>query len=178
FMPRRTKSDSARYEHAEEISDEIFGTMNPTNPTQAQKPTQTGVATNSYVILVAGIATVLAEAISMAFSSYSSKRVMEEIVNRKKKVAAERDLKTSAIFWFVTMVGGMIPLIPFLSGASPVTCLRSSIISSMIFLFCVGFYIGKIVKVNPLREGLFNTAIGMAAATITYVVGLGISLIV
>ena len=176
-MPRRIRT-AIRYEHAEEISDEIFGTMDGTIGTLAVIAAVSGVATNSSVILVAGIATVLAGAISMAFSSYSSKRVEEEIVNRKKKVAAEKDMKKSAIFWFVTMIGGIIPLIPFMSGASPVTCLRSSIIFSMVFLFCIGFYTGKIVKTNPLREGMFNMAIGMAAAAITYAAGLGISQIV
>jgi len=165
------------HERAEAVGARIFGSMDGVISTLAVIAGVAGATTNHTIVLVAGVAAMMAEAISMGFSSYSSARVRERILGHKKALV-KRTAREGAEFWLVTMGGGAIPLVPFLLRLTDtITSLKIAVVLSVVFLFSIGVYTGKLTKKNALQEGLFNAIIGMIAAAVTYVVGYGISLL-
>lgn len=163
------------HERAEAVGARVFGSMDGTISTLAVIAGVAGATTNNYIVLVAGVAAMLAEAISMGFSSYSSARVRERLVGHGRKLI-QRSATEGTTFWLVTMVGGAIPLVPFLFDmGNLIYGLFLAVIFSTLFLFVIGFYTGKITKRNALYEGLLNASIGLVAAAVTYTVGYIIS---
>jgi predicted membrane protein (TIGR00267 family) len=172
-MPLRIKD----HERAEAIGSRVFGSMDGVISTLAVVAGVVGATTNHTIVLVAGVAAMMAEAISMGFSSYSSARVREKILGHKKALV-KRTAREGTEFWLVTMGGGAIPLVPFLLRLTDtITSLKIAVILSAVFLFSIGFYVGKLTKKDALYEGLFNVSMGMIAAAATYAVGYGISLL-
>ncbi len=151
----------------ERLRDEIFGATDGTISTLAVIAGVYGATNNNLLILVAGFSAMLAEAISMGFSSYSGAKFREEVT--KKKV--HKPLSEGIVFWLATMGGGFIPLVPFLT--PHIAHLAASIIFSTIFLFAVGAYAAKSVGNNIMLTGIRTAAIGLIAAIITYYVGVG-----
>lgn len=165
------------HEKAEAISAKVFGSMDGTISTLAVIAGVAGATTNNFIILIAGVAAMLAEAISMGFSSYSSARVRERILKHQRKIV-KRNMTEGATFWLATMGGGAIPIIPFLFDfGDALSGLKIAVVLSAVFLFTIGFYAGRFTKRNPVKEGLLNATIGLIAATATYAVGYGISLL-
>lgn len=175
-MPLRFR---ANHRLAEKVGAEVFGAMDGTISTLAVIAGVAGATSNNFIILIAGLSAMLAEAISMGFSSYSSARVRERILGHKKGVG-KASVKEGVLFWLVTMGGGAIPLIPFVFSVrlDGISGLWLSALLSTLFLFIIGFYSGKITKRSPWKDGIFNAAVGMIAAAATYAVGFGISLLV
>jgi VIT1/CCC1 family predicted Fe2+/Mn2+ transporter len=165
------------HERAEAVGARVFGSMDGVISTLAVIAGVAGATTNHVIVLVAGVAAMLAEAISMGFSSFSSARVRERMLGHKATLA-KRSATEGTVFWLVTMGGGVVPLIPFLFRfGDTITSLKFAVVMSAVFLFTIGFYIGKITKKDGLYEGLLNAVIGMIAAAATYAVGYGISLL-
>jgi VIT1/CCC1 family predicted Fe2+/Mn2+ transporter len=165
------------HERAEAVGARVFGSMDGVISTLAVISGVAGATTNHLIVLVAGVAAMMAEAISMGFSSYSSARVRERILGHKKSLA-QRSATEGAMFWLVTMGGGVVPLIPFLFRfGDTITSLKFAVVMSAVFLFTIGFLVGRLTKRDALYEGLFNASMGMIAAAATYAVGYGISLL-
>jgi VIT1/CCC1 family predicted Fe2+/Mn2+ transporter len=152
---------------AERLRDEIFGATDGTISTLAVIAGVYGATNNNFLILVAGFSAMLAEAISMGFSSYSGALIREDIT--KKKV--HRPLSEGVVFWLATMGGGFIPIVPFL--IPQISHIAASIIFSTLFLFAVGAYAAKSIGNNVIMTGARTAAIGLIAAIITYYVGVG-----
>lgn len=166
------------HERAEAIGARVFGSMDGTISTLAVVAGVAGATTDNFIVLVAGVAAMVAEAISMGFSSYSSARVRERIFDGDNPKRIKKDIKEGLTFWLMTMGGGAIPIIPFLFDlGDTLVGLRYAVILSMVFLFAVGFFTGKVTRRNPFYEGLFNATIGIIAAAATYFVGYGIALL-
>ena len=169
---------------AETVGAEIFGAMDGTVSTLAVIAGVAGATTNNFLILVAGLAAMLAEAISMGFSSYSSARVRERILGKEIGVG-KKSFKEGILFWLVTMGGGALPLSPYIFplewdffGSLGFSRLHLAVLISAMFLFLIGAIAGDLTKRNPWKEGLFNAFVGMIAAAVTYAVGYGISSLV
>lgn len=152
---------------AERLRDEIFGATDGTISTLAVIAGVYGATNNNLLILVAGFSAMLAEAVSMGFSSYSGALIREEIT--KKKV--HKPLSEGVVFWLATMGGGFVPLIPFLT--PHIAHLAASVIFSTLFLFAVGAFAAKSIGNNVIMTGARTAAIGVIAAVITYFVGQG-----
>ncbi len=161
---------------AERLRDQIFGATDGTISTLAVVAGVSGADVSNFIVLIAGASAMLAEAISMGFSSYISMKVKKEILEeRKNKYDGERPLSEAVTFWLATLGGGFIPVIPFLLPiGSPLVV---SVVLSMIFLFSIGAYAGNATRTPWLKKGLQTAAIGFVAAAITYVVGYAFTLI-
>ena len=161
---------------AEKIRDQIFGATDGTISTLAVVAGVSGANVSNFIILIAGASAMLAEAISMGFSSYISTKVKEDIlVARRGRSDGEKPVSEGITFWLATLGGGFVPIIPFLL---PIRAhLIVSVILSMVFLFSIGAYAGKATGTPWLKKGLQTAAIGLVAAAITYAVGYGFSLI-
>ena len=161
---------------AEVIRDQIFGATDGTISTLAVVAGVSGANVSNFIILIAGASAMLAEAISMGFSSYISSKVRKDILAAKRKFDGEKPFSEGVMFWLATMGGGFVSIIPFLFPALQHP-LWFSIMLSMIFLFAIGAHAGNITKTPWLKKGLQTAAIGLVASVITYAVGYGFSLI-
>lgn len=153
---------------AERIRDQIFGATDGTISTLAVIAGVAGATSNNFIVLVAGASAMLAEAISMGFSSYSAAKTKEAIVGKRYR---ENPLREGVEFWLATMGGGFIPLIPFIIPG--LSHLLLSVILSAIFLFAIGANAARIVGNGVFWTGLRSAIIGLIAAAITYSVGVG-----
>ncbi len=161
---------------AEKIRDQIFGATDGTISTLAVVAGVSGADVSNFIVLIAGASAMLAEAISMGFSSYISTKVKRDILSAKKRrLDGETPSSEGVLFWLFTMFGGFIPIIPFLLPIdSPLVI---SVVLSMTFLFAIGAYAGRATRTPWLKKGLQTAAIGLVAAAITYAVGYGFSLV-
>ena len=164
-----------RIKLADQIGNELFGATDGTISALAVVAGVFAATSNIFLTLVAGVSAIVAEAVSMGFSSYIATGAKESILKIKEKERKKEMIKSAVLFWGVTLGGGFVPIIPFIfSFPSP---LMFSLAFSVIFLFLMGAHFAKYTKQNPVSAGLRILVVGLIAATITYVVGYAFSLI-
>ena len=84
-------------------------------------------------------------------------------------------LKNAALVFLGSVVGGLIPLTPFLIGLQPQ--FTFSVVISILILFIVGSGKSTITGKGLLRSGLESMIAGIIAIVIAYYIGLFLSLI-
>lgn len=101
-----------------------------------------------------------------------------EVMAREELGIDPRDLGGSA--WIAAgssfalfVAGAAIPVIPFVILAGT-TAVVASVSASALALFGVGATITRITRRSPWRSGLRQLVIGLSAAAVTYLVGLGL----
>lgn len=119
------------------------------------------------VVILAGVVTILVEALSMGAGQYSSSKSVHQL----DKIDTFRVPFISGIIMFVSyFLAGLVPLIPIL--IFPIEYARNvAIVAALLGLFLLGYYKGKIVKVSPFKSALEILAIGGIATAIGIVVG-------
>jgi vacuolar iron transporter family protein len=130
------------------------------------------------IIFLAGIATMLAQAISMSTGNYLSvKSEREYFAVKKKNRAYGREYSqhkspfVSSIFMAVSVLfGAVVPLIAFLFWESKDGVIPSVIIT-LFTLFLVGALKTKLTNKNWLRSGAEIVIIGFVAALAGYGIG-------
>jgi VIT1/CCC1 family predicted Fe2+/Mn2+ transporter len=120
-------------------------------------------------IILAGVVTILVEAISMGTGEYNSVKSANQFTKSNEKT---NPALSGLIMFCAYFTAGLVPLAPvfFL----PVDTARAaSIIFALIGLFILGYFKGKIVKVSPLRSateiliiGALATGVGLLAGTL------------
>lgn len=119
------------------------------------------------IIVLAGVVTILVEALSMGSGQYISLKSAREYSRQSGKRVP---LISGLIMYAGYVLGGLVPLIPIF--LLPVEQSRiAAIIGALIGLFALGYVKGKLVKVSPWRSALEIVIIGGAATTIGLVVG-------
>lgn len=127
----------------------------------------TGVSDQAIIILAAFVA-VSVEASSMAASQYSSEKAVHQM-DKSGKHADSLTLGATLMF-FSYLFAGLIPISPFLI-FPPETARIISIAASLMTLFVIGYFKGKIVEHRALRSALEMFVIGGLATIIGLVVG-------
>lgn len=131
-----------------------------------------GVATgtqNKEVVLLAGVSTIMVEALSMAAGQYMS----EKTVHQMDKTGKHTDnLIFGAFFMYASyFIGGLIPLAPILLFRLPESTIIS-IVFSLIGLFILGLLRAKYVGESQLRSALEILILGGLATGVGIVVGI------
>lgn len=70
-------------------------------------------------------------------------------------------------------LGALVPLVPFLVSSAQPAVIAAAVLSG-IALFALGAGITRLTGVDPLRSGVRQLAIGLAAAAITYGIGVAV----
>ncbi|HLC58288.1 MAG TPA: VIT1/CCC1 transporter family protein [Candidatus Nanoarchaeia archaeon] len=141
---------------------------------------------NTNIVLISGIVATVAESVSMAAVAYTSSRAQKDYYKSlirddkkdKNKVKhrlflkeSEEPLKSAGVVGLSTVIGSIIPLLPFFFFK-----VKNGIIISLIFsaiiLFIVGVVKGKLTTGNWKRSGFELMIIGIIAALVGYGVGL------
>jgi predicted membrane protein (TIGR00267 family) len=94
--------------------------------------------------------------------------VLEEL--HLEPIETKDVLRSSIIVGVSTIVGSLIPLLPYFILHSDKSVYVSFVISA-IALFSIGFYQAKSYVGNPFKKGLQMLIIGMGAAVVGFVVG-------
>lgn len=129
-----------------------------------------GVSTgtsNKDVVILAGVVTILVEALSMGAGQYSSSKSAHQL---DKTDSVRTPLVSGIIMFIAYFLAGLVPLIPIL--IFPMEYSRNvAIIAALIGLFILGYAKGKVVKVSPIKSALEILLIGGLATAIGIVVG-------
>ncbi len=136
----------------------------------------TGIAAgagSTYIVILSGLVLIAVESISMSAGSYLSSKAaedLEELDGNRMRARAERPLRSAFVMLFAYVVGGMVPLTPYLllpvqSAAVP------SIILTVVTLFSIGAWKGKITKQSWWKSGIEMTSVSLAAALLGYLIG-------
>lgn len=129
-----------------------------------------GAGFDNVVILILGLASLIADGFSMGVSNYLGSRSEREVAQEEGQ-QREGSVVTPALYTFVSFIlAGSIPLLPYALGISG-GFLTASIATGGA-LFAVGAALGKFVlKQSWVLWGIQMLLIGGAAALIAFVVG-------
>jgi len=129
-----------------------------------------GVSTgtsNKDVVILAGVVTILVEALSMGAGQYSSSKSAHQL---DKTDAFKVPLISGVIMFVSYFMAGLVPLLPIL--LFPMEYSRDvAIVAALIGLFILGYLKGKVVKVSPTKSALEILIIGGIATAVGIVVG-------
>lgn len=119
------------------------------------------------VIILAGVVTIMVEALSMGSGQYLSLKSAHQY---EKKYDQKEPIISGIVMYFGYIVGGLVPLIPIL--LLPVEQSRlASIVAALIGLLLLGYVKGKIVKVSPVRSAIEVFIIGGVATAVGLIIG-------
>ncbi len=132
----------------------------------------TGIAAgtdSTYVVVLSGLVLIAVESVSMAAGSYLSSEAARDVDRTN-----DRPLRGAVVMLVAYALGGMVPLVFYL--LLPVRfAYAPSIIATVITLFLVGAWKGKLAKQSLWKSGLQMMSISIAAAAIGYGIGAFIS---
>ena len=121
------------------------------------------------IVILAGIVTILVEALSMGYGQYLSSKSVHQL---NKLDTVKVPIVSGLIMFCAYFLAGLVPLLTII--VTPISYARNAaIVAALFFLLILGYAKGKIVKVSPLRSALevfviggITTAIGIAAGRI------------
>jgi len=85
--------------------------------------------------------------------------------------------KKGAIIGFSFLVGSLVPLLPYLLLTLKDYPILVSLSTSLLFLFAVGAWKGRIVGKNIWRSGIEMLSVGVAGSIILYAIGTALSFV-
>lgn len=119
------------------------------------------------VIILAGVVTILVEALSMGSGQYLSLKSAQEYQDKADKREA---IISGVVMYLSYIIGGLVPLLPIIFLPIEWSSI-AAIIASLIGLLALGYVKGKIVKASPWRSALEIFIIGGIATAVGLIVG-------
>lgn len=123
----------------------------------------TGIAAgtqSTFVVVLSGLVLIAVEATSMSAGSYLS----------SKSAADRRPLRAAGVMGLFYLLGGCIPLLPYL--LLPIhQALAPSILLTAVVLFLVGVWSAGLKGRSRLRGGVEMVTVSLGAALIGYLIG-------
>lgn len=122
---------------------------------------------NKAVVILAGVVTILVEALSMGSGQYLSSKSAHQL---DKQDSFRVPLISGIIMFWSYFAAGLVPLVPIFF--FPMSYSRDvAIVASLGGLLVLGYAKGKIVDVSPIRSAIEIFIIGGLATAIGIVVG-------
>lgn len=137
-----------------------------------------GAKLSPLVVLVLGFANLAADGLSMAVGNYlgvKSERAVELGEAFVEREESRHAVKHAAVTWGAFMVGGLVPLVPFLTPLPQNAASIASIYCSAAALFAVGALRTRITRRRWWHSGLEMLLVGALAGGVAYAAGLGVS---
>lgn len=123
---------------------------------------------NKEVVILAGVVTILVEALSMGSGQYLSSKSAHQL-NRDNSLKAP--IVSGLIMFLAYFLAGLVPLLSIV--IFPMSYSRNvAIVSALLCLLILGYAKGKIVKVSPLRSALEVLIIGGVTTGIGVLAGI------
>lgn len=122
---------------------------------------------NKQVVILAGVVTILVEALSMGSGQYLSSKSVHQLDNSD---SFKVPIISGAIMFVAYFLAGLVPLLAII--VSPMSYARNvAIVAALLCLLVLGYVKGKIVKVSPLRSALEVFVIGGITTVIGIIAG-------
>ena len=143
-----------------------------------------GAGLSPKIIIILGIANMVADAVSMGVGDYLGEKSEQRLLAITKKNHKQSGLWKTGMVTFVSfVVAGSLPLSPFFLQMMGVPIASAwqfelSIVATMLTLFIVGSARTFITKGSWLRNGFEMLVLGTAAAAVAYGLGYGVSVLV
>jgi VIT1/CCC1 family predicted Fe2+/Mn2+ transporter len=131
-----------------------------------------GAALDPAIVLVLGAANLFADGFSMGMSNFLSRRSEADYHDAQGATAddgGKSPASTALVTFAAFVVFGGFPLVPYLLAVEPL--FPASIVVTGLTFFLVGASRSLVTDRTWLRNGGEMFAVGMAAATVAYVVG-------
>ncbi|OGG73327.1 hypothetical protein A3A38_01390 [Candidatus Kaiserbacteria bacterium RIFCSPLOWO2_01_FULL_53_17] len=128
-----------------------------------------GAGFSSTVIIVLGVANLIADGFSMGASKYlslKSEQSVERMHSRHRSA-----LKDGIATFYAFVIAGSLPLMPFLAPSATEDAFHTSAIATALAFFIVGACRSLVIKKHALLAGLEMLFVGGAAAIIAYALG-------
>ena len=151
------------------IGDIVYGANDGIVTTYAVVAAAAGAGVSAPIIIILGVANLVADGFSMGASKYLSLQSEQSVA---KAGSGKRSPFNDGLATFLSFVIiGTLPLVPFLIPVAANNAFNISAIATAITFFLVGAARSLVIKKNPLIAGLEMLLVGGAAAAIAY--GLG-----
>ena len=152
------------------IDDVIYGANDGIITTFAIVAGAVGASLSARVILILGLAGLVADAFSMGASNYLSGKSEKEVAEMKDQVYDDHLLGSAVLTFLSFIVAGSLPLLPYIFGMEAGFIV--AVIATAAALFFIGSMIGALVLHRHwLLWGLEMLLIGGMASAIAYGVG-------
>ena len=155
------------------IGDIVYGANDGIITTFAVVAGVAGAELLPNIVVILGIANLLADGFSMASSNYlarKSEQEYQDTLTETQNTTKEKPFKNAVATFISFVLAGFIPLVPYVLGIKVDTFLLA-IISTSIALFAVGSLRTLVTGTKWWRAGTEMLLIGALAATVAYVIG-------
>jgi VIT1/CCC1 family predicted Fe2+/Mn2+ transporter len=157
----------------EYIGDLVYGANDGIITTFAVVAGVAGAQLAPAIVVILGVANLLADGFSMATSNYlarKSEREYNEKVSGEKGTIEHNPLHNALVTFVAFVVAGAIPLIPYLLGVQT-NVFYWAILATSVALFTVGSLRTLVTGIRWWIAGLEMFAIGAVAAFVAYGIG-------
>ncbi len=158
------------------IGDIVYGANDGIITTFAVISGAAGAGFSSTVIIVLGIANLIADGFSMGASKYLSLRSEQSLTAARSRTRSPMGDGLATFISFV--VAGTLPLIPFFVPAAAEHAFVVSCVATAATLFFVGSARSFVIKRNPFVAGFEMLAVGGIAATIAFGLGAFVQMLI
>lgn len=122
---------------------------------------------NKQVVILAGVVTILVEALSMGSGQYLSLKSAQQLT---KKESIKIPIISGLVMFFAYFLAGLVPLLSIV--LFPMQYSRNiAIVAALACLLLLGYAKGKIVNVSPLKSAVEVFVIGGLATIVGIVAG-------
>lgn len=130
-----------------------------------------GAGLTSNVVIILGLANLLADGFSMASGIFLGAKSEVDYEKNKHNSHWKQDYPflQGMVTYTSFVISGFVPLVPYVFGMD--NPIRVSIVFMAIYLFIVGIIKGVITSKNPIKAGMEMITVGGLAASIAFGVG-------
>lgn len=158
------------------ISEFVYGAVDGTVTTFAVVAASAGAGISSVIILILGIANLIADGFSMGSSAYlAAGAEHDESASSTSRRASPKVIGLATFFAFVVV--GSVPILPYLidvifqlKANSMALFYVSSAATALTFL-TIGFVKGRVGGEGPVRSAVVTLLLGAIAASLAYFAG-------
>ncbi len=158
------------------ISEFVYGAVDGTVTTFAVVAASAGAGISSSIILVLGIANLLADGFSMGSSAYLAAESETEDSARNTKQRASSKVIGAATFGAFVAVGS-VPILPYLIDvvggieADAMTLFAYSAVGTVLTFVAIGYVKGRVSAKSPWKSVAVTVLLGVIAALLAYAAG-------
>lgn len=153
--------------HRKYLPDFIFGGVDGLVTTFAVISSAIGASLSAPIIIILGIANLVADGFSMGASNYLSSVAENDLDNNHSKKDA---FKAALVTFTAFIIIGFIPLIAFVFKFGENSFLIASILTAIAF-FTIGYFKGYVTGKSKTLAAMRTLLVGVVAAIIAYGIG-------
>lgn len=152
------------------LRDLMYGALDGCITTFAVVAGAEGATLGAHVVLILGVANLVADGISMAASNYLG--LKSELEQSGSSLAKEKPMRHAAATFVAFVAVGAMPLLTFLAPL-PWPHLAAAAVASAVLLFAVGAARHRFIPAKPAwRQGMEMLLVGVLAGGAAYAIGL------